>query len=342
MPDEICRTDLCRSVPFTLTRAGTDDDTNDGLTIEGYGAVFDSVTEINSWEGSFEEVIARGAFKKSIRERSPKMQFDHGRHPLLGSVPLGRWDTVTEDTHGLLVSGRLSDNWLIEPFRDAIKDGGVEGMSFRFSVERDDWADKDGKRIRDDDELFQLLFFGAGERGPIRRTLKEVRVSEVGPVVWPAYSDTEVGVRSSSDGRQVVVIDLAKLRDRAPTEMARLSRLVALTDRATAPDDTPEGARSPEAAQAITDEAATDAGPELSDAASTDTAPRSTDQSADEHPEPDSAPPATDRSAGEHAQARPANPTERKALIRAEYRARLDRLLAIPPQDHTAKDHAHG
>lgn len=233
------RENLCRSVPFNLVRADGDAE-GDGLTIEGYGAVFNSVTEIDSWEGAFEEVIAPGAFRKSLRERTPKMQFDHGRHPLLGSVPLGRWDVAEEDAHGLHVVGRLSDNWLVEPFRDAINDGGVEGMSFRFSVIREEWRDTTGKLIKPE-ELSDLLWYGAGDRGPIRRTLKEVKVPEVGPVVWPAYEETSVGVRS-----QVVTIDLGRLTD--PDTRKTLARAVALADaanRSTEEEDAPPTNQEP-------------------------------------------------------------------------------------------------
>lgn len=321
MPDQIHRTDLCRSAPFHLLRAEPDGD--DGLTIEGYGAVFNSVTQINSWEGDFEEVIAPGAFRKSLREQSLKMQFDHGRHPLLGSVPLGRWTTAEEDSRGLHLVGRLTDNWLTTPFRDAIRDGGVDGMSFRFSVGREEWVDRDGKKIRDD-ELFDMLWRGAGDRGPLRRTLKEVRVSEAGPVVWPAYSDTEVGVRTRDDGTQIVVLDLGRLRDRNPTELVRLARLVAITDRGT-------------------DAAATDAGDDTVTETTAETAvpqdtqhdpePRSTERSADEHPEP-SAPPVTDPSAGEHSSpAIAVSPVARRDDIRSRFRQVTDRWLALPSQN---------
>lgn len=167
---------LRRSVPFTITRADDDDD-GDGLTLEGYAAVFNTPTRIDSWEGRFDEVISPGAFAKTIKERSPKLQFDHGTHPLLGSLPLGRIDTLKEDDEGLFVRARLSDNWLIEPVRDAIRDGAVDGMSFQFKAIRDEWDE--------DDDLEVPL-----------RTLKEVRLYELGPVVFPAYEETSVGVRS--------------------------------------------------------------------------------------------------------------------------------------------------
>lgn len=294
------RDNLQRAVEFELVRADDDSD-GDGLTIDGYGAVFNSATTIDSWEGSFDEVIAPGAFKKSLRERTPIMQFDHGHHPLLGSLPLGRWTTAEEDTHGLHVIGRLSDNWLVEPVRDAIRDGGVTGMSFRFSVVRDEWTDKDGKKIRDED-LPELLWHGAGDRGPILRTLKELRVTEVGPVTWPAYEATTVDVRSS----ERFIVDLGRLDLRTPAARARLARAVALAD-----------AAAPKTPDIDVSDGTTSASSE----------PRSTVPAA-EHPA--EGPRGTDETAGEHSPpARPANPTERGALIKREYRERLNRLLAL-------------
>lgn len=185
--------DLTRSVPFTLARAG-DGEPGDGLTLEGHAAVFGVRTWIDSWEGSFWEQIRAGAFKKTIRERTPVMQFDHGRHPLVGSIPIGRINDLREDNKGLYVKARLSDNWLIEPVRDAIRDEAVNGMSFRFSVVREEWRDAKGKIVKDE-ELMDLLW-SPGDRGPLERTLIELRMPELGPVVFPAYVDTDVSVRA--------------------------------------------------------------------------------------------------------------------------------------------------
>lgn len=282
MPDRASpyREDLCRSASFELARAT--DEGSDGLTIDGYGAVFNSPTRINSWEGEFDEQLAPGAFRKSLRERTPIMQFDHGHHPLLGSLPLGRWDTVEEDEQGLHVVGRLSDNWLVEPFRDAIRDGGVTGMSFRFSVVNEVWTDAHGKKLRDD-ELAEMLWHGAGDRGPILRTLKEVKVSEVGPVTWPAYDSTSVGVRSAD-----TVIDLGRLDLRTPDARADLARAVALADRIAAREQSP----APESAPDLLDAAPVGEDPPE---------PQATARAAAEHPEP--GPQGTAPTAGEHSSA---------------------------------------
>lgn len=225
---DVVREDLCRSVPFTVRDGGDTD--GDGLTLDGYGAVFGASTRIDSWEGVFDEEIAPGAFRKSLRERTPRLQFDHGYHPLIGSIPIGRITEIGEDEVGLHVIARLSDNWLVEPVRDAIVDGAVDGMSFRFSVVREVWRDRKGKEVPPA-EVADLLW-QPGTRGPLRRTLTEVKVSEVGPVVWPAYDQTSVAVR----GR--VTIDLGRLDDKE--QRKTLARAVLLADRAEA-DEAPGG-----------------------------------------------------------------------------------------------------
>ena len=185
---------LCRSVPPFEIRA---DNEGDGLTLDGYGAVFGSPTRIDSWEGVFDEEIARGAFKASLKARTPVLQFDHGRHPMVGSIPIGSFETLREDEQGLHILARLHDNYLVGPVRDAIKSQAISGMSFRFQVVKDEWRDAAGKLVKPDD--VSRLLWSSDPSDPdsiLKRTLKQVDLFEVGPVVFPAYADTSVGVRS--------------------------------------------------------------------------------------------------------------------------------------------------
>jgi len=185
--------DLQRSAPFQLLRAEGEEG-GDGRTLSGYAALFGEPTEINSWEGVFTEKIRKGAFKKTIREQTPVMQFDHGRHPLIGSIPIGSIADLREDDQGLYVKGRITDNWLMEPIRDAIAEQTVNGMSFRFEVVREEWRDVNGKLVKPE-EVFDLLWM-PGDRGPLQRELIELKCRELGPVVFPAYVGTSVSVRA--------------------------------------------------------------------------------------------------------------------------------------------------
>jgi HK97 family phage major capsid protein len=94
----------------------------------------------------------------------------------------------------LFISARLYDNDVVEPIRQAIEGKSITGMSFRFRVVRDEWRDTAGKLVKPD-ELLELLWM-PGDRGPLVRTIKEVELFEAGPVVFPAYEATTVGVRS--------------------------------------------------------------------------------------------------------------------------------------------------
>lgn len=223
-----------REAPFRLVRDATvDGQPNDGLTLDGYGAVFNSSTVIDSWEGRFRETIASGAMKRSFRETPPKIQFDHGKHPLIGSLPVASLVSISEDSDPVLapdggahIVGRLLDNWLVAPVRDAIAAGVVDGMSFRFEVVREAWATADGIPLRDEMALMRemdrvFLEDLPDDELPLR-TLRELKVPEMGPVTWPAYTDTSVGVRSK-------VIDLGRLGD--PAQRNLLARAVFMADR---------------------------------------------------------------------------------------------------------------
>jgi HK97 family phage prohead protease len=172
-----------RTVPFDVASAEAN---GDGLTFEGYAAVYNSPTRIAGWDEDFDEQIAPGAFRAVADGAYPVLMFDHGKHPLIGTMPLGRITDAREDPAGLFITARLTDNWLIQPVRDAVRDRALTGMSFRFTVddEGETWMDRSGDV-------------------PLR-TLTSVSVPELGPVVFPAYEPTTASVRSVLDNLPVI------------------------------------------------------------------------------------------------------------------------------------------
>lgn len=192
------KTIMCtRAVDFQIDTSASATD-GDGRTLDGYAAVFGQPTHIRSWEGDFHETISPGAFRKTLSEKKPVMQYNHGRDARIGTVPIGTFDIIEEDSHGLRTVGRLFDHPDVERVRQAIESGDVSGMSFTFSVVRDEWMDNKGRSITDPHELSRLLF-DAGSRGPLQRNIKEVKLREAGPVLNPAYEGTSVGVRDSEE-----------------------------------------------------------------------------------------------------------------------------------------------
>lgn len=180
------RENLIRAVmPAVEFRAA--DDGEDGPVLFGHFARFDEWTEIRSmWEGNFMERFTPGAFKKTLREGRDRLRvlFQHGHDPEVGDKPIAAINDVREDDQGAYYEARLFDG--LPPL---IMDGltaGQYGASFRFGVLREEWVDEPG----------------ASEHNPNglpERTVKEARVSEFGPVTFPAYDGATAGVRSLTD-----------------------------------------------------------------------------------------------------------------------------------------------
>ena len=145
----------------------------DGKVVQGYAAVFNS-RSAEMW-GMFEE-IAPGAFKRSLGTKD---------HDIVGlwshdtSRPLASRDAGTlklsEDKRGLSFEMDLSagPSWVADAY-EAIRTGTVRKMSIGFSVLGEEWRKESGAAIR---------------------TLTDVELFEVSPVVFPAYGDTEAEAR---------------------------------------------------------------------------------------------------------------------------------------------------
>lgn len=135
----------------------------DGMTFEGYAAVFDSPSQ----PLPFIEKIERGAFTRSLKSRNDvKLLWNHDTSQVLGSTR-AKTLTLVEDERGLKVQGVLPNTSAGRDAAELLKRGDVDSMSFGFTVIRDAWS-ADGNE----------------------RTLKAVRLHEVSIVAFPAYAGT--------------------------------------------------------------------------------------------------------------------------------------------------------
>lgn len=158
-------------------------ETSDGMTFEGYAAVFNSRSENL---GGFTEFVAPGAFTRSLKTRNDvKLLWNHDSGQVLGSTR-ARTLTLTEDARGLKVKALLPNTQLGRDTAELLKRGDVDAMSFGFNVIKDKWNAQGDER-----------------------TLEAVRLFEVSIVAFPAYSAT---------GGTATVRSLEKLATRAEVD----------------------------------------------------------------------------------------------------------------------------
>lgn len=156
--------------------------TGDGMTFEGYAAVFNS----DSHPLPFIERIAPGAFRRSLQGRHRMMLlWNHDSSQPLASTRNGSLK-LTEDNHGLKVTAQLANTQLGRDVAELIRSGTIDAMSFGFQVKKDSWS-SDGQT----------------------RTLEEVALSEVSLVSYPAYE----GTSGSTTVREMREISADKLAE---------------------------------------------------------------------------------------------------------------------------------
>jgi len=175
-----------RSIAFTNLELRAMADGEDDWTVRGYAAVFDSPSE----PLPFTEYVKRGAFKKTIKDRSDvRLLIDHT------GVPLARTKsgtlTLTEDDKGLFMEARLDPaNPDAVKIRSALKRGDLSQMSFAFETIKDSWN---------------------AERTV--RELKEVRLHDVSIVTYPAYEETSAEMRNKQiTDTPVAIVQSVSLR----------------------------------------------------------------------------------------------------------------------------------
>lgn len=159
-----------RTLPIRELRINRSDG---GSVIEGHAAVFDSWSETLGGFFPFKEKVARGAFSKSIEGDDIRALFNHDPNYVLGRNKAGTL-TLFEDEKGLGVRINPPDTQWARDLQVSIDRGDINQMSFGFMVEEDDWRSEDGYDIRE---------------------LRKVKLYDVSPVTYPAYTQTDVGVR---------------------------------------------------------------------------------------------------------------------------------------------------
>jgi HK97 family phage prohead protease len=142
--------------------------------LHGYAALYESETDM-IW---FREVIKTGAFKRAIEENQDvRGLWNHDTSLILGRTNAGTL-VIVEDSKGLRFELDLPDTTAGRDAKVSIERGDITGMSFGFRIKEETWVISDDRAVTD------------------LREITDLDLMEISPVTFPAYKDTEVGVRS--------------------------------------------------------------------------------------------------------------------------------------------------
>lgn len=164
---------LC-SRSFSDYSAKKSDDDSYGI-IEGVPIVFNQPTDIG---GMFEETIARGAVSEDVL-RDVALFYNHD----LNTKPHartrnGRLSFSIKDDGVHMHSKVNLERSDSKDFYLAVRDGDIDGMSFMFYIQDEEWTELDSDYPK--------------------RTIKKIGyVQEVSGVNYPAYKGTEINARSN-------------------------------------------------------------------------------------------------------------------------------------------------
>lgn len=154
---------------------------SDGMTFEGYGAVFGNVD-------SYGDVIQPGAFAETLAAAQksgiwPAMLLQHGGWGMGAEdmTPIGIWTSMAEDGIGLKVSGKLADTARGREAYALLKmepRPAITGLSIGYIAK--EWS----QRSKPEEP---------------RRTLKKVDLMEVSLVTFPANGKARISAVKSLD-----------------------------------------------------------------------------------------------------------------------------------------------
>ena len=112
---------------------------SDEMIVEGYAAVFNSITDI----GPFRERIAPGAFD-DVMDDDVRLLVNHDGMPLARTA--NGTMTLKQDEKGLFYRAHLSDTQSGRDVYTMIKRGDLSQSSFAFTI-KDESVDEDGVRV---------------------------------------------------------------------------------------------------------------------------------------------------------------------------------------------------
>lgn len=193
---------MTKETRMFATPVETRQDEKHGDVIEGTPIVFEKTTDL----GWYDEVIdAKALDEADLKDVRLLVNHDVNQLPLARSRNNNENSTMQlkVEGDGLHIRADLDpENPRAQEVLSAVKRGDVTGMSFMFTVDKDEWSDIESDH-------------------PTRRIKAIGKVFEASVVTFPAYEDTEVYARSQECVKQSLESERAALESARKTEALR-------------------------------------------------------------------------------------------------------------------------
>lgn len=168
------------------------DDGDQALRFTGYATKFNSRTLIGSLPWGFYEEFAPGVYTKTLNEGDQRKLIQHDPYYVVARTSAGTL-RLAQDKTGLAVDADLDmDLSYVADLAANIRNGNITGMSVGFRVIKDDWSEIDVGEANDGRKIRAEL-----------RVVQEAELLEVSSVTFPAYGDTDTGLRAVDPVRAV-------------------------------------------------------------------------------------------------------------------------------------------
>lgn len=173
-------------------RAIASDNPDEPKRIGGHYIVFNQWAQISGW---FREMVKDFACDRSIAEDEILSCFNHNPDYVLGNNRANPPTlTITKDGVGIYAEALPPDTDWARGLVQNVERGDVHGGSFWFSVDKDLWGTENGMDFRE---------------------IHQVTIYELGPGAFPAYPQTDAGVRELLPGVDPQLLERALLRARS-------------------------------------------------------------------------------------------------------------------------------
>ncbi len=154
-----------------------EEDAGGAIGFKGHAAVFEKKALIRGWFFEWTEEVARGAFKKTIKEADVRFLINHDPNLVLARSRAGSGTLrLKEDDIGLDTDADLAPTSYGQDLAISLEREDVTQMSYAFEVMKETWD---------------------WDADPVSRTIEEVRLWDVSAVTYPAFTETDASLRSA-------------------------------------------------------------------------------------------------------------------------------------------------